>query len=30
VDSLVIGFETPEEIDDIYEKVGEILRESHA
>lgn len=30
VDSLVIGFETPDEIDDIYEKVGEILRESHA
>ena len=30
VDSLVIGFETPEEIDDIWEKMGEILRELHA
>jgi aryl-alcohol dehydrogenase-like predicted oxidoreductase len=30
VDSLIIGFETPEEIDDICDEVGEILRESHA
>lgn len=30
VDSLIIGFESPEEIDDIYEKMRGILRESSA